>query len=62
MLCPVCGEVLARAVVQSEARWLAHHLLKHQPPTIQALGALALTFCGVWLVSKLDGGRGWCFK
>ena len=58
MLCPICGEILKRAVMQSEARWLAHRLLKHQPPAIQALGALAISVGGMWLVSKLDGARG----
>lgn len=58
MLCPVCGEVLERAVVQSEARWLAHRLLKHQPSEIQAFGALLLSVGGMWLAAKLSRGRG----
>ncbi len=30
MVCAVCGEILAQEVVQNEARWLAHRLLKHR--------------------------------
>jgi hypothetical protein len=58
MVCAVCGEILAQEVVQSEARWLAHRLLKHQPPAVQALGVLTLTIVGFWGLSKLKIGKG----
>jgi len=58
MVCAVCGEVLAQEVVQSEARWLAHRLLKHQPPAIQGLGVIFFTVVGLWGLSKLKLGKG----
>jgi hypothetical protein len=57
MVCAVCGEILAQAVVQNEARWLAHCLLKHQPPAIQALGMVAFTVGGLWGLSRLKIGK-----
>jgi hypothetical protein len=57
MVCAVCGEVLAQEVVQNEARWLAHRLLKHQSPAIQALGVLAFTVGGLWGLSRLKIGK-----
>jgi len=57
VICAVCGEVLAQEVVQNEARWLAHRLLKHQPPAVQALGVVALTIGGLWGLSRLKIGK-----
>jgi hypothetical protein len=53
MVCPVCGEILAHEVVKSEARWLAHRFLKHQPPEVQRLGVILFTVVGFWGLSKL---------
>jgi len=58
MVCAVCGEVLAQEVVQSEARWLAHRLLKHQTPAVQGLGVILFTVAGLWGLSKLKLGKG----
>lgn len=58
MVCAACGEVLAQEVVQSEARWLAHRLLKHQSPTVQAAGVIVFTIGGLWGLSKLKLGKG----
>jgi hypothetical protein len=57
MICAVCGEILAQEVVQNEALWLAHRVLKHQPPAVQALGAIALMVGGLYGLSKLKIGK-----
>ena len=53
MVCAICGEVLAQKVAQNEGRWLAHWLLKHQPPAVQAMGVLAFTLGSLWGLSRL---------
>ncbi len=58
MVCQVCGEVLAQEVVHSEARKLAHRLLKHQPAAVQGLGVIVFTVVGLWGLSKLKLGKG----
>lgn len=53
MLCPQCGEVLVGNLVQREARLLAHRLLRHQNPVVQAVGALAFTLLANWLLTQI---------
>jgi hypothetical protein len=53
MWCPVCGEWLAQEIAQSEARYLAHRLLRHEPSPIQALGGLLFSLLAGYLVKQL---------
>lgn len=52
MICSICGDMLLREVVNSEARMLAHRFLRHQPPAVQWLGAMGISLAIVWLIGE----------